>query len=130
MNLYKYLPRVYNHACFLADHYDLFPYNSKIHKMVWEWYPKDEDNDASAINSTYNEDEDSEGDEVLTVSVQPLESSTSHVHFVFGSFESLINPVPKASIKPKFDGFSNKIGEISCILVDSSSNVVMTMILP
>jgi hypothetical protein len=48
----------------------------------------------------------------------------SHDRIVFGSFESPIVPVSTPSIEPKFDGFSVKIGEISCVFIDSCKNIV------
>jgi hypothetical protein len=90
-----------------------------------ERYPREEDDDdASAIDSAHDEEEDEDSEGVLTVSAQPMESSASHVHFTFGSFESPIQPVSTPSIEPKFDGFSIKIGEISCVIVDPCCNIV------
>ena len=123
MNLYQYLPHEWNYACFLANHYDL-PYDSMIHNMVSQRYHREEDDDASASNSTSVEDEDSSDDEVLTVSAHILENSASSNRIVFGSFKSPTNPFSNHVIKPEFDGFFIKIGEISCFLVTSSNNIV------
>jgi len=92
--------------------------------MVSERYPRDEDDDASACDSISDEDEDSGDDEVLTTSAHVLENSASFDGIVFGSFESPIVPISTPSIEPKFDGFSVKIGEISCVFVDSCKNIV------
>jgi len=89
-----------------------------IHNMVSERYPRDEDDDASACDSASDEDEDSGDDEVLTTSANVLENSASFDDIVFGSFESPIILVSTPSIEPKFDGFSIKIGEISCAIID------------
>jgi hypothetical protein len=59
MSLYGYLPHEYYCALSLADHYDLYPWDSIIHNMVPERYPRDEDDDASAFASDIDEDEDS-----------------------------------------------------------------------
>ncbi|RHN77028.1 hypothetical protein MtrunA17_Chr1g0150311 [Medicago truncatula] len=94
--------------------------------MVSERYPRDEDDDASASasDSVLDEDDDSVSDEVLAVSAPILETSASHDCIFFGSFDSPIVPVSTPSIEPKFDGFSVKIGEISCVFVDSCKNIV------
>jgi len=34
MNLYEHLPHEWNYAYFLADHYDLHPYDSMIHNNL------------------------------------------------------------------------------------------------
>lgn len=91
--------------------------------MVSERYPREEDDDASASDSAFDEDDDSVSDEVLTVSAPILETSSSHC-IRFGSFDSPIIPVSNPSIKPEFDGFSIKIGEISCVLTDSCKSIV------
>jgi len=89
-----------------------------IHNMVLEPYPRDEDDDASASASDSEIGEDKEYDVVITVSASSiLESSASHNHIVFGSFESSITPISNPLIKPEFDGISIKIGEISCTLL-------------
>jgi len=95
-----------------------------ITNMVSERNPRDEDDYASASDSTYDEDDDSVCDEVLTVSAPILATSSSHDRIFFGSFDSPIVPVSTPSIEPKFDGFSIKIGEISCVFVDSCKNIV------
>lgn len=122
MSHYGYLPHEYTYALFLADYYDLYPWDSLITNMVLERYPRDEDDDASA--SALDEDDDSVSDEVLAVSAPILETSASHDCIFFGSFDSPIVPVSTPSIEPKFDGFSVKIGEISCVFVDSCKNIV------
>lgn len=124
MSHYGYIPHEYTYALFLADHYDLYPWDSLITNMVSERYPRDEDDDASACDSASDEDEDSGDDEVLTTSTNVLENSASFDGIVFGSFESPIVLVSTPSIEPKFDGFSVKIGEISCVFVDSCKNIV------
>jgi hypothetical protein len=127
MSFFEYLPHEYSYACYLAYIYDLHPYDSTIHYMVSERYPREEDDDdasASASDSTYDEDEESGVDEVVTTSAQLLESSASHNQITFGSFDSPITPVSTSVIEPKFDGFSIKIGEISCVLVTPCSNIV------
>lgn len=43
---------------------------------------------------------------------------------VFDSFDSPNNLVSNPSIEPKFDGMSIKIGDFSCVLVDSCKNLV------
>jgi len=58
---------------------------------------------------------------VLMKLSQLLKNSASHNRIVFGSFDSPIQPVSNPSIEPEFDGLSIKIGEISCVLVDSCS---------
>jgi len=60
MSHYEYLSHEYTYALFLADHYDLYPWDSMIHNMVSERYPRDENDDtASAFDSEIDEDEDS-----------------------------------------------------------------------
>jgi hypothetical protein len=123
MSSFEYLPHEYSYACYLAYIYDFSPYDSMISNMVSERYPREEDDDdASAIDSAYDEEEDEESEGVLTVSAQPMESSASRI--LFGSFESSIVPISTPSIEPKFDGFSIKIGEISCVIVDPCCNIV------
>lgn len=53
-----------------------------------------------------------------------METSASHHHFVFGSFNYPIKLVFNPSIKPKFDGFSIMIGEISCVINNPCCNIV------
>jgi len=124
MSHYGYLPYEYTYGIFLADHYDLYTWDSMIHNMVSERYPKDEDDDASASDSAYDEDDDSVCDEVLTVSAPILATSSSPDLIFFGSFDTPIVPVSTPSIEPKFDGFTVKIGEISCVFIDSCKNIV------
>lgn len=123
MSHYGYLPHEYTYALFLADHYDLYPLDSKIHNMVSERYPRDEDDDASASASDYDIDEDEDSDDAAFASMIKGPSA-SHDHIVFGSFESPIVPVSTPSIEPKFDGFSVKIGEISCAIIDPCCNII------
>jgi len=69
----------YSYACFLADHYDLFPYISMIHNMISERQLRDEDDDdAFAFDLAYDEDEEFNGDEVFTASAPILEFFASH----------------------------------------------------
>jgi hypothetical protein len=123
MSFFEYLPHEYSLACSLAYIYDLHPYDYTIFNMVSEQYPRDVDEDyASASDSEICEEDGSDDDEVLSVSSQNLESSTSQNSILFGSFANPIIPVSCTSIVPVFDGFSIKVGEISCFLGDSCSN--------
>ncbi|CAJ2636146.1 unnamed protein product [Trifolium pratense] len=125
MNFYEYLPHEYSYALYLADIYDLYPFDSMIHNMVSERYPRDEDEDrASAYDSEYCEEDESDDVEILSNSPQDLESSTSSNSLVFGSFTSPIIPVFIPSIASDFDGFSIKIGAITCFLSYSCCNDV------
>jgi len=85
----------------------------------------DEDDDsASAYHSEIDEDDELD-DTILKASGSAiLKSSDSPFEFVFGSFSNPIKPVSNPSIKPEFDGFSFKVGEISYALVDSRCNIV------
>jgi hypothetical protein len=57
-----------------------------------------------------------------------LESSTSQTSILFGSFASPIIPVSIPPIASNSDGFSIKIGEITCFLGDSCcSDVYFTI---
>jgi hypothetical protein len=123
MSLYGYLPHEYNYALFLADHYDYYPWDSMIRNMVSERYPRDEDDDASASASGSDIDEDEDSDDVTSASAIQ-DTSASHDCIRFGSFESPITPVSNPVIKPEFDRFSIKIGETSCVLVPSFSNII------
>ena len=125
MSHYGYLPHEYIYALLLADHYDLYPWDSMIHNKVSKRYPMDEDEDASACDSASDEDEDSGDDEVLTTSANVLENSASFDDIVLGSFESPIVSVSTPSIEPKFDGFSIKIGENSCAIIDPCCNIIV-----
>ncbi|CAJ2635747.1 unnamed protein product [Trifolium pratense] len=112
MNFYEYLPHEYSYALYLADIYDLYPFDSMIHNMVSERYPRDEDFDSAAdFDSAIEEDED---------------LSSAEVQICFGSFgdsdPSTFNSASITSIQPTIDGFTIKIGEIACVLVDSSCN--------
>jgi len=97
----------------------LLPYDSMIHNMVSERYLREDNDDASTSDSTYDEDEVCGGDEVLRFS-PTLDNSALHNQIIFGSFDL----VSSASIKPQFDGFSIKIGEISRVLSNSCSNII------
>lgn len=77
-----------------------------IHNMVLERYPRDEDEKYDDVASPIKE------------------PSASHDPIVFGSFESPITPISNPLIEPEFDGLSIKIGEISCVLITSSNNIV------
>ncbi|MCI98075.1 pentatricopeptide repeat-containing protein, partial [Trifolium medium] len=61
---------------YLADIYDLYPFDSMIHNMVSEQYPRDEDEDSAAdFDSTIDEDEDISHDVDMEVSAE-VQSST------------------------------------------------------
>lgn len=53
-----------------------------------------------------------------------LENSTSHDPILFGILDSPIISVSNPLIEPKFDGFSIKIGEISCAIINPCCNIV------
>jgi hypothetical protein len=95
--------------------------DAMFHNMVSERYPRDEDDDASASASDIDADEDSVDADSAPAIQEP---SASHDCIRFGSFDSPIIPVSTPSIEPKFDGFSVKIGEISCVLVTSCNDIV------
>ncbi|KAK2399521.1 hypothetical protein QL285_049328 [Trifolium repens] len=118
MNFYEYLPHEYSYVLYLAYEYDLYPYDSTILNMVSERYPRDEDEDCASAYDSENCEED-ESNDVAISSTQDLESSTSQDSIFFCSFASPIIPVSIPSITPDFDGFSIKIGEITCFLGDS-----------
>jgi hypothetical protein len=129
MNFYEYLPHEYSYALYLAYEFDLHPYDSMILNMVSERYPRDEDEDcASAYDSQSCEEDESAAVEILTNFPQDSESSTSQDSILFGSFASPIIPVSIPSIASDFDGFSIKIGEITCFLGDSCCSDVDFMI--
>jgi hypothetical protein len=66
--------------------------------------------------------------EILSIFLQDLESSTSPNSLLFGSLASPIIPVSITSITLASDGFSIKIGKITCFLGDSCcSNVDFTI---
>ncbi|CAJ2637276.1 unnamed protein product [Trifolium pratense] len=90
--------------------------SSAIFKMVSERYPRDEDDCASAYDSESCEEDESAVVEILSNFPQDPESSTSQGSILFGSFASPIIPVSIPSIASDFDGFSIKIGEITCFL--------------
>ncbi|KAK2397801.1 hypothetical protein QL285_059341 [Trifolium repens] len=123
MNFYEYLPHEYSYALYLAYEFDLHPYDSMIFNMVSEQYPRDEDEDLASAYDSENCEED-EFDDVAILGTQDLESSTPQDSILFGSFASPIHPVSIPSIASDFDGFSIKIGEITCFLGDSCCNDV------
>jgi hypothetical protein len=117
---YELLPHEYSYALYLSYAYDLHPYDSMILNMVSERYPRDEDEDfASAYDSESCDDDESAAVEILSNFPHDPDSSTSQTSILFGSFASPIIPVSIPSITPDFDGFSIKIGEITCFLGDS-----------
>ncbi|KAK2384322.1 hypothetical protein QL285_071680 [Trifolium repens] len=118
MNFYEYLPHEYSYALYLAYEFDLHPYDSMISNMVLERYPRDEDEDCASAYDSENCEED-ESVDVAILGTQDLESSTPQASILFGSFASPIITVPIPSIASDFDGFSIKIGEITCFLGDS-----------
>ncbi|CAJ2643075.1 unnamed protein product [Trifolium pratense] len=113
---YELLPHEYSYALYLSYAYDLHPYDSMILNMVSERYPRDEDDCASAYDSESCEEDESAVVEILSNFPQDPESSTSQGSILFGSFASPIIPVSIPSIASDFDGFSIKIGEITCFL--------------
>lgn len=126
---YELLPHEYSYALYLSYEYDLHPYDSMILNMVSERYPRDEEEDfASAYDSQSCEEDESAAVEILTNFSQDPESSTSKDSILFGSFASPIIPVSIPSIASDFDGFSIKIGEITCFLGDSCCSDVDFMI--
>ncbi|KAK2450976.1 hypothetical protein QL285_010069 [Trifolium repens] len=117
---YEFLPHEYSYALYLSYAYDLHPYDFMILNMVSERFPRDEDEDlASAYDSENCEEDESAAVEILNNFPQDLESSTSQDSILFGSFASPIIPVSIPSIAFDSDGFSIKIGEITCFLGDS-----------
>jgi hypothetical protein len=86
--------------------------------MVSERYPRDEDEDLASAYDSENCEED-ESDDIAILGTQDLESSTPQDSILFGSFASPIIPVSIPSIALDSDGFSIKIGEITCFLGDS-----------
>ncbi|KAK2373294.1 hypothetical protein QL285_074335 [Trifolium repens] len=89
-----------------------------VANMVSDRYPRDEDEDLASAYGSENCEED-ESDDVAILSTQDLESSTPQDSILFGSFASPIIPVSIPSIALDSDGFSIKIGEITCFLGDS-----------
>ena len=97
-----------------------------IHNMVSERYPWDEDDDASACDSTSDEDEDFGDDEVLTTSTHVLENSASFDGIVFGSFslqlfrflflQSNQNSMDSLSRTVRFHAFSLILARTSSIV--------------
>jgi hypothetical protein len=127
---YELLPHEYSYALYLSYAYDLHPYDSMILNMVSERYPRDEDEDfASAYDSESCDDDESAAVEILSNFPHDPDSSTSQTSILFGSFASPIIPVSIPSIASDCDGFSIKIGEITCFLGDSCcSDVDFTII--
>jgi hypothetical protein len=98
-----------------------------IFNMVSERYPRGEDC-ASAYDSESCEEDESAVVEILSNFPQDLESSTSPNSLLFCSFTSPIILVSITSITLASDGFSIKIGKITCFLGDSCcSNVDFTI---
>ncbi|KAK2354538.1 hypothetical protein QL285_092040 [Trifolium repens] len=130
MNFYEYLPHEYFYALYLAYEFDLHPYDSMILNMVSERYPRDKDEDfATAYDSESCDDDESAAVEILSNFPHDPDSSTSQTSILFGSFASPIIPVSIPSIASDCDGFSIKIGEITCFLGDSCcSDVDFTII--
>jgi len=77
MSLYEYLPHEYSYALFLANYYDIFPWDSMITNMESKRYPRDEDNDASAFESKIDEDEEYD-DAVLATSSSALQETLAY----------------------------------------------------
>jgi hypothetical protein len=127
---YELLPHEYSYALYLSYAYDLHPYDSMILNMVSERYPRDEDEDfASAYDSESCDDDESAAVEILSNFPHDPDSSTSQTSILFGSFASPIIPVAIPSIASDCDGFSIKIGEITCFLGGSCcSDVDFTII--
>ncbi|CAJ2653221.1 unnamed protein product [Trifolium pratense] len=134
MNSNELLPHEHDYALFLSYVYDLWHYDPMILDMVSERYPRDEDayasveDSAAYSNSAIAEDEDLSHDEDTAISAPEVHSSSLCNHIHFGNFGNsnlstiqfpLITP-----IKPTIDGFTIKIGEITCILVDSCCSIV------
>jgi hypothetical protein len=101
--------------------------------IVSERYPRDEDtyvsdtNSAANSASTIDDDEVLSHDEDMEVSAPEFQPSSLCNHICFGSFGnsdlSTVHSVLIPSIQPKIDGFTIKIGEITCPLIDSSCNI-------
>jgi hypothetical protein len=96
-----------------------------IFNMVSERYPRDEDDDSAAdFDSAI--DEDLSHDVDMEVSESKVHSSLCN-HICFGSFGSsdlsTIYSALIVSIQPTIDGFTIKIGEITCALIDSSCSI-------
>jgi hypothetical protein len=93
--------------------------------MVSERYPRDEDDD-SAADFDPAIDEDLSHDVDMEVSKSEVHSSLCN-HICFGSFGSsdlsTIYSALIVSIQPTIDGFTIKIGEITCALIDSSCSI-------
>ncbi|KAK2406786.1 hypothetical protein QL285_042474 [Trifolium repens] len=102
-----------NHGSNIGSPFEVRRSSESSHN-VEERYPRDEDEDlASAYDS-----ENCEADE----------SSTSQDSILFGSFANPITPVSIPSIALDSDGFSIKIGEITCFLGDSCCSDVDFMV--
>jgi len=95
-----------------------------ITNMVSEQYHRDEDDDVSASDSANDEDEESVGDEVPTISAQIQENSASHNRIVLAVSILQKSLDLNLSIEPESDGISIEIGKISCVLVDSCRDIV------
>jgi len=74
MSRYEYLLHEFSYALFLANHYDLYSWDSMITNMVSVRYRRDEDNNASASYSKIDEDEEYD-DAVLATSSSALQKT-------------------------------------------------------
>jgi hypothetical protein len=129
MIFYDLLPHEYDYALSLSYVLDLWHYDPMILHMVLERYPIDEDayasveDSAADSNSAIVEDEDLSHDEDMAISAPEAQSSSLCNHIHFGNFGNsdltIFRSSPITPIKPTIDGFSIKIGEITCILADS-----------
>ncbi|CAJ2630761.1 unnamed protein product [Trifolium pratense] len=81
MNFYEYLPHEYSYALYLADIYDLYPFDSMIHNMVSERYPRDEDEDCASAHGSENceEDQVQEAGSSIAVSIHIQDSSSDSI---------------------------------------------------
>ncbi|CAJ2656813.1 unnamed protein product [Trifolium pratense] len=143
MNFYEYLPHEYSYALYLADIYDLYPFDSMIHNMVSERYPRDEDEDCASAHGSENCEEDqvqeagsssavsihiqdSSSDSISEAAGEISQSSTSVLesitandscNFSFGNFHSENVQIRLIEIvKPDIKGCTVKIGQIECFL--------------
>ncbi|CAJ2640636.1 unnamed protein product [Trifolium pratense] len=143
MNFYEYLPHEYSYALYLADIYDLYPFDSMIHNMVSERYPRDEDEDCASAHGSENCEEDqvqeagsssavsihiqdSSSDSISEAAGEISQSSTSVLesitandscNFSFGNFHSENVQIRSIEIvKPDIKGCTVKIGQIECFL--------------
>lgn len=151
MSLYGYLPHEYRYALFLADHYDLYPWESMIRDMVSERYPRDEDDDDASVEDSDEDEVSVEDSNEVAISVEDsdkvaisdedsdetpsaeLSSSDlitvqdSEYEFIFGSFGQASDAIPVfpiTTITPSIEGKLFKIGEIECSLSLSESVTV------